>query len=94
MRDPRILILDDALSAVDVNTERTILGHLRRHFGKRTVVIVSHRISAVQDADQILVLDEGHVIEYGDHESLLEEGGFYASLYEKQLLEQELEAMA
>ncbi|NNF03097.1 MAG: ABC transporter ATP-binding protein [Rhodothermales bacterium] len=94
IRDPKILILDDALSAVDVHTERTILGHLRRHFGKRTIVIVSHRVSAVQDADQIIVLDEGRIIEHGDHRSLLEEGGFYASLYEKQLLEQELEAMA
>jgi ATP-binding cassette subfamily B protein len=94
IRNPRILILDDALSAVDVNTERTILGHLRKHFGKRTIIIVSHRVSAVQDADHILVLDEGRVIERGDHESLLEQGGFYASLYEKQLLEQELEELA
>lgn len=93
IRNPKILILDDALSAVDVNTERTILGHLRRHFGKRTIVIVSHRVSAVQDADRIIVLDEGRIVERGNHESLLEEGGFYASLHEKQLLEQELEAM-
>lgn len=94
VRDPRILILDDALSAVDVNTERTILEHLRRHFGKRTIVIVSHRVSAVQDADRIIVLDEGRIVERGNHDSLLEEGGFYASLHEKQLLEQELEEMA
>jgi ATP-binding cassette subfamily B protein len=92
IRQPRILILDDALSAVDVNTERTILGHLRKHFGKRTVVIVSHRISAVQDADQIVVLDEGHMVEHGTHDQLVEAGGFYAALYHKQQLEQEVEA--
>jgi ATP-binding cassette subfamily B multidrug efflux pump len=91
IREPNILILDDALSAVDVATERTILAHLRKHFGKRTIVIVSHRISAVQDADQIIVLDEGRIIEKGNHASLLKENGFYASLYNKQQLEQELE---
>ncbi len=92
--DPRILILDDALSAVDVRTEQTILGNLREHFGRRTIVIVSHRISTVQDADLIVVLDAGRVVERGTHEELLERNGLYASLYRKQLLEQELEAMA
>jgi ATP-binding cassette subfamily B protein len=93
VRKPRILILDDALSAVDVNTERTILGHLRRQFGQRTIVIVSHRISTVQEADHILVLDEGRVAESGTHDILLSMNGIYASLYRKQLLEAELEAM-
>jgi ATP-binding cassette, subfamily B, multidrug efflux pump len=65
IRDPAILIFDDALSAVDTRTEATILGHLRRHYGRRTIVVVSHRISAVQDADQILVLDEGRIAERG-----------------------------
>ena len=92
MRDPKILILDDALSAVDVNTERTILNHLRSHFGKRTIVIVSHRVSAVQEADQIIVLDEGKVVERGTHDELLKKAGFYAELHAKQQLEQEVEA--
>ena len=93
IRDPKILILDDALSAVDMHTERNILSHLRKHFGKRTIVIVSHRVSAVQDADQIIVLDDGRIIERGNHASLLDNNGFYASLYHKQQLEQELEAL-
>lgn len=92
IRRPDILIMDDALSAVDVNTERTILGHLRQQFGRRTIIIVSHRISAVQDADQIVVLDEGRVAEQGTHRSLLAEDGFYAGLYRKQQLEEEVEA--
>jgi ATP-binding cassette subfamily B protein len=93
IRRPRILILDDALSAVDTGTERSILGHLKQHYGERTIVIVSHRISAVQDADLILVLDSGRVVERGSHESLLPADGLYASLHRKQLLEEELEAI-
>ncbi len=94
IRDPRILILDDALSAVDTKTESNILGHLRNHFGQRTIVIVSHRISAVQEADLILVLDEGKIIEQGSHEDLLKINGMYADLHRKQLLEQEIEALS
>ena len=93
IRAPRILLFDDALSAVDTRTEATILGHLRRHYGQRTIVVVSHRISAVQDADQILVLEDGAVAERGDHEALVEHGGIYAELYRKQLLEAELEGV-
>ena len=93
IREPHILILDDALSAVDTNTESRILGHLRRHYGRRTVVIVSHRISAVQAADLILVLDEGRIVERGTHDQLVRGEGLYASLYRKQLLEEELEAL-
>jgi len=92
IREPRILILDDALSAVDTRTEQTILGHVRRHYGRRTVVVVSHRISAVQDADLILVLEEGRIVERGKHAELVETGGVYASMHRKQQLEEEIEA--
>jgi len=93
IREPRILILDDALSAVDTNTESLILGHLRKQYGRRTIVIVSHRISAVQDADMILVLDDGQVVERGSHADLLAHNGLYADLHRKQLLEQEIASL-
>ena len=91
IRRPQVLILDDALSAVDTNTESKILTHLRSQFGERTIIIVSHRISAVQDADLILVLEEGQIIEKGNHDELLSVEGLYADLYQKQLLEAEIE---
>ena len=93
VREPEILIFDDALSAVDTDTERRILGNLKKHQGKRTLVIVSHRISAVQDADLILVLDEGKVVQRGTHQGLVAEDGLYSSLYRQQQLEEEIEAM-
>lgn len=92
MRNPRILILDDSLSAVDTYTEEKILGGLRDVRATRTTIIVSHRISTVRDADLICVLHEGAIIERGTHEELIKLGGEYADLYERQLLEEELEA--
>jgi ATP-binding cassette, subfamily B, multidrug efflux pump len=90
-KDPRILILDDALSAVDTYTEAEILKRLRGVMRERTSIVVAHRISTVKDADEILVLDDGRIAERGTHQSLLELGGLYASMYRRQLLEEELE---
>jgi len=92
LTDPRILILDDALSAVDTYTEEEILSRLRGVMRARTSLIVSHRVSSVRDADLILVLEQGRVVERGTHAELITRGGFYADLYRKQLLEEELAA--
>ena len=92
IRDPRVLIFDDALSAVDTATERNILRSLRARQGRHTLVIVSHRLSAVQEADLILVMERGRIVQRGTHGELVDEEGLYADLYEKQLLEEEIQA--
>ncbi|HKC91526.1 MAG TPA: ABC transporter ATP-binding protein, partial [Candidatus Limnocylindria bacterium] len=90
-KDPRILILDDALSAVDTYTEAEILRRMRGVMRERTSIVVAHRISTVKDADEILVLDDGRIVERGSHRDLLEHGGLYAQMYRRQLLEEELD---
>ena len=92
MVDPRVLILDDALSAVDTYTEDKILTRLRGVMRQRTSIIVAHRVSTVRDADQIFVLDRGRIAERGRHHELVLHGGLYATLYKRQLLEDELAA--
>jgi ATP-binding cassette subfamily B protein len=93
MRDPKILILDDALSSVDTETEEEILLRLREVMKGRTSIIISHRISTVKAADHIVVLDNGRIVEEGTHSTLVSLGGIYAELYEKQLLEEELDKL-
>ncbi|MDA2927889.1 ABC transporter ATP-binding protein/permease, partial [Acidobacteria bacterium AH-259-G07] len=88
--NPRILILDDALSSVDTHTEEKILKRLSREISDRTVILISHRISTIKMADQILVMENGEIVERGTHEDLLNAEGHYANLYEKQLLKEEL----
>ena len=90
-RDPRILVLDDALSAVDTHTEAGILQALKDVFSGRTALIISHRVTAVMNADVILVLDHGRIVERGTHAELVEKRGLYATLLRRQLLEEELD---
>ncbi len=89
--DSPVLVLDDCLSSVDAQTEAEILAGLRPFLKEKTCLIISHRISAVKEADEILVLDDGKIIERGDHEALVRRGGVYADLYQQQRLSEELE---
>jgi ATP-binding cassette subfamily B protein len=90
IRNPRILILDDALSSVDTHTEDKILNHLREVMRGRTTIFISHRVSTVRNADMIAVLHAGRIVELGTHDQLLARNGYYSDLYNKQLLEEEL----
>jgi ATP-binding cassette, subfamily B, multidrug efflux pump len=91
IRNPRILVLDDALASVDTQTEDRILNHLRELMQGRTTIFISHRVSTVRNADRIAVLRDGQIVEYGTHDELLARGGYYTELHERQLLEEELE---
>jgi ATP-binding cassette subfamily B protein len=93
LRNPRILILDDALASVDTATEERILAELSSVMRGRTTILISHRVSTIRNADRIFVIEHGEVVAEGSHAELLERGGYYADLYEKQLLEEELEAI-
>jgi ATP-binding cassette subfamily B protein len=94
IRDPRILILDDALSSVDTFTEEKILRNLTGVMAGRTTILISHRVSTIQNADEIVVLHDGEIVERGTHEHLLALNGHYTDLYNKQLIEEELEKEA
>jgi ATP-binding cassette, subfamily B, multidrug efflux pump len=92
IRDPRVLIFDDALSAVDTQTEADILAGLRRVQEGRTTIVVAHRVSAFQHCDRVLVFDEGRLVESGTPDELVEADGRYADIVRRQQLEQDLEA--
>lgn len=91
--DPPILVLDDALSSVDTATEQAILDGLGSVVADRTTIVVSHRLTTVQNADRIVVLDAGRIVESGTHDALLARGGVYADLFRRQVLAGELEAV-
>ena len=89
IKNPQILIFDDCLSAVDTETEERILTNLEEVSKNKTTFIISHRVSSAKNADQIIILDEGEIIQQGPHNQLINEKGYYKELYEQQLLEKE-----
>jgi ATP-binding cassette subfamily B protein len=93
LKNPRILIFDEATSALDSRAEKAIQAELERIAQGRTTLVIAHRLSTVMDADQILVLDQGRIVERGDHAQLLALGGLYADLFQRQRLSEELEAI-
>lgn len=91
IKNPKILLFDDCLSAVDTETEETILNNLQEICKDKTTIIVSHRVSSAKNADRIIILEEGRIIEQGSHNQLINQEGYYADLYLKQLSEKELQ---
>src|SRR6056297_98032 len=90
IKEPKIIVFDDSLSAVDTNTEDAILSHLQEYLSETTTIMISHRISSILNADTIFYIQEGSIVEFGDHDELIEKEGRYADMYNRQLLEQEL----
>jgi len=91
IKEAPVLLLDDSLSAVDTETEERILNNLKNITANRTTIIVTHRVSSAKNADKIIILDEGEIVEKGSHDELINAGGYYQDLYNKQLLEKEIE---
>jgi ATP-binding cassette subfamily B protein len=91
IKDPEILLLDDCLSAVDTETEEAILNNLLKISKNKTTIIVSHRVSSAKNADTIIILEDGKIIQEGSHNQLVNQEGYYRALYYKQLSEKELD---